>query len=142
MEQGLRRDLTRTVLAVLIIGGLIAASFWILRPFLAATVWSAMIVVTTWPVLRTLQSRLWGKRWLATTVMTLALLLVFVIPFSAAIGTIVVNTDTIVAWANRLSDVKLPPPPTRERKNLRKLSSPTRSASRAGSSRRSAASAW
>ena len=111
MEQGLRRDLTRTVLAVLIIGGLIAASFWILRPFLAATVWSAMIVVTTWPVLRTLQSRLWGKRWLATTVMTLALLLVFVIPFSAAIGTIVVNTDTIVAWANRLSDVKLPPPP-------------------------------
>jgi predicted PurR-regulated permease PerM len=111
MEQDLRRDLTRTVLAILIIGGLIVASFWILRPFLAATIWSAMIVVTTWPILRTLQSRLWGKRWLATTVMTAALLLVFVIPFSAAIGTIVANTDTIVGWANRLSGVKLPPPP-------------------------------
>ena len=48
MEQELRRDLTRTVLAVLIIGGLIAASLWILRPFLWATIWSAMIVVTTW----------------------------------------------------------------------------------------------
>ena len=48
MEQDLRRDLTRNVLAILIIGGLIVASFWILRPFLAATIWSAMIVVTTW----------------------------------------------------------------------------------------------
>ena len=111
MEQDLRRDLTRTVLAVLIIGGLIAASLWILRPFLAATIWSTMIVVTTWPILRTLQSRLWGKRWLATTVMTLALLLVFVIPLSAAIGTIVANAGEIAGWAQRLSDVKLPPPP-------------------------------
>jgi len=111
MEQDLRRDLTRTVFAILIIGGLIAASLWILRPFLAATIWSTMIVVTTWPILRTLQSRLWGKRWLAATVMTVALLLVFVIPLSAAIGTIVANAGEIVDWANRVSDVKLPPPP-------------------------------
>jgi predicted PurR-regulated permease PerM len=111
MEQDLRRDLTRTVLAILIIGGLIAASIWILRPFLAATIWSTMIVVTTWPILRTLQSRLWGKRWLATTIMTAALLLVFVAPFSAAIGTIVANAGEIVDWTNRFSDVKLPRPP-------------------------------
>jgi predicted PurR-regulated permease PerM len=111
MEQDLRRDLTRTILAILIIGGLIIASVWILRPFLAAIIWSTMVVVTTWPVLRFLQSRLWSKRWLATTIMTVALLLVFVIPFSAAIGTIVANVDTIVNWANRLADVKLPPPP-------------------------------
>ena len=96
MEQHLRRDLTRTVLAILIIGGLIAAALWILRPFLAATIWATMIVVTTWPILRTLQSRLWGKRWLATTIMTAALLLVFVIPLSAAIGTIVANAGEIV----------------------------------------------
>jgi predicted PurR-regulated permease PerM len=111
IEQDLRSDLTRTVLAVLVIGGLIAGSLWILRPFLAATIWSTMIVVTTWPILRALQSRLWGKRWLAATVMTLALLLVFVIPVSAAIGTIVANAGEIVDWANRFSNVKLPPPP-------------------------------
>jgi predicted PurR-regulated permease PerM len=111
MEQDLRRDLTRTVLAVLIIGGLIAASLWIVRPFLAATIWATMIAVTTWPVLRSLQTRLWGKRWLATTVMTAALLLIFVIPLSAAIGTIVANASEIVDWANRFSDVKLPRPP-------------------------------
>jgi predicted PurR-regulated permease PerM len=111
MEPDLRRDLTRTVLAVLIIGGLIAASLWIVRPFLAATIWATMIAVTTWPVLRTLQTRLWGKRWLAATVMTAALLLIFVIPLSAAIGTIVANASEIVDWANRFSDVKLPRPP-------------------------------
>jgi predicted PurR-regulated permease PerM len=111
MEPDLRRDLTRTVFAVLIIGGLIAASVWILRPFLAATIWSTMIVVTTWPILRGLQSRLWGKRWLATTIMTAALLLVFVAPFSAAIGTIVANAGEIVDWTNRFSQVKLPQPP-------------------------------
>ncbi len=111
MEQDLRRDLTRTLFAILIIGGLIAASVWILRPFLAATIWSTMIVVTTWPILRKLQSRLWGKRWLATTIMTVALLLVFVAPFSAAIGTIVANAGEIGDWTNRFSHVKLPPPP-------------------------------
>jgi len=111
MEPDLRRDLTRTVFAILIIGGLIVASLWILRPFLAALVWSTMLVVATWPLLRMLQSRLWGKRWAATTIMTLALLLIFVIPFFAAIGTIVTNAGTIVDWTNRVSDLKLPPPP-------------------------------
>ena len=111
MERDLRHDLTRTVLAILIIGGLIAASIWILRPFLAALVWATMIVVSTWPVLRALEARLWGRRWLAATVMTFALLMVFVAPFSAAIGTIVANAGDIVGWANQFSDVKLPGPP-------------------------------
>ena len=111
MEYSPSRDLTRTILAILTIGGLIAASLWILRPFLAATIWSTMIVVTTWPVLRTLQARLWGKRWIAATIMTLALLLLFVAPLGAAIGTIVVNAGEIVDWANGIANVKLPQPP-------------------------------
>ena len=45
-------DLTRILLAVVAIGGLIAASFWVLRPFLLATVWATMIVVATWPALQ------------------------------------------------------------------------------------------
>jgi len=34
-------DLTRIALAILFIGGLIAASFQVLQPFLAATIWAA-----------------------------------------------------------------------------------------------------
>ena len=45
----IRRDLTRNVLAVSCVAGLIALSVWVLRPFLAAGVWAAMIVVATWP---------------------------------------------------------------------------------------------
>ena len=111
METDLRHDLTRTVLAVLFIFALIAASFWILRPFLAAVIWSTMIVVSTWPIMLGIQHRLWNKRALAVTVMTAALLLVFVAPFSAAIGTIVANADEIAGWVKGLSGVKLPPPP-------------------------------
>jgi predicted PurR-regulated permease PerM len=111
MQTDLRRDLARTVLAVLFIFALIAASFWILRPFLAAIIWSTMIVVSTWPIMLAIQHRLWGKRWLAVTVMTAALMLVFVAPFSAAIGTIVANADEIAGWAKGLSGLKLPPPP-------------------------------
>lgn len=105
------RDLTRTVLAVLAIGLLIGATLWILRPFLPSLVWATMIVVATWPVMTAVQARLWGRRWLATTVMTLALLLVFVIPFSLAVGAIVDSVDDIARWAKTVSTLELPPPP-------------------------------
>jgi predicted PurR-regulated permease PerM len=111
MPPDLKHDLARTVLAVLFIFGLIAASAWILRPFLAAIIWATMIVVSTWSVMLAVQRRLWGKRVLAVAVMTLALLLIFVAPFSAAIGTLVANADEIAGWVKGLADVRLPPPP-------------------------------
>ena len=111
MQPALKHDLARNVLAVLFIFALMAASFWILRPFLAAIIWSSMIVVSTWPILLSIQRRLWGSRMLAVTVMTVALLLVFVVPFSAAIGTIVANADEIAGWVKNLASAKLPPPP-------------------------------
>src|SRR5512134_3121971 len=111
MPPDLKHDLARNVLAVLFIFALMAASFWILRPFLAAIIWSTMIVVSTWPIMLAIQHRLWGMRVIAVMVMTLALLLVFVAPLSAAVGTIVANADEIAGWAKQLAGVKLPPPP-------------------------------
>jgi predicted PurR-regulated permease PerM len=111
MATELTRDLTRIVFAVLAIGGLILASVWILRPFLAPVIWATMIVVSTWPVMLAIQGRLWNRRWLAVTAMTLVLLLVFVAPFSAAIGTIVSHADEIASWAKGLRGVKVPVAP-------------------------------
>jgi len=105
------REIARTTLGVLFIGGLILGSLWILRPFLGATIWATMVVVATWPALMWLQARLWGRRWLATTVMTSTLLLVFVVPLSLAIVTIVTESDRIVGWFRALSSAQLPPPP-------------------------------
>lgn len=104
-------DLTRIVLGVLTIGGLTLASFWVLRPFLLSGIWATMIVVATWPTLRAVQARLWGKRSLAVTVMTLVMLLIIVAPLvTAAIG-IAQRTDDIVAWSKSLTAFVLAGPP-------------------------------
>lgn len=106
-----RRDLARTTLGVLFIGGLIFASFWVMRPFLAPLIWATMIVVATWPLMRRLQNRLWDSRGLAVTAMVLALLLVFVVPLSLAIATIAEHAEDIVAFGKKLRTLDLPPPP-------------------------------
>jgi len=105
------RELTRILLTVLVLGGLIAASFWILRPFLGAIIWATMIVVATWPVMLWAQRRSGGRRWLAVTVMSVILLLVLVVPLSAAIATVVSHVDDVVAWAKNMRGYQLPPPP-------------------------------
>jgi predicted PurR-regulated permease PerM len=104
-------DITRVVLAVLFILVLIGSSLWILLPFLAAIVWAGTIVVATWPLMIWLQVRLWHKRALAVTLMTLLLLCLLVLPLTFAIGTIVANVDQIVLWAKSLAAFKPPPPP-------------------------------
>lgn len=105
------QDITRTIFAVLFIGGLITSSLWILRPFLPALIWATMIVVASWPVLLHVQRWLWGRRWLAVAVMTCLLLLVLVVPLSLAIGTIISNVDIITGWAGALTTLQLPQPP-------------------------------
>jgi predicted PurR-regulated permease PerM len=106
-----QRDLTRTTLAVLFTGGLIFAAFWILQPFLAAMIWATMIVVSTWPLLRRAQRRLWGRRWLAVVAMMLGLLLVFILPLALAIGTIAERADDIAALGKKLVDFQMPHAP-------------------------------
>lgn len=107
----IRHDLTRTILAVLCIGGLIAASFLVVRPFLGALVWATTLVIATWPLMLQLQGALGGRRWLAVTLMTLGLLLVVILPLSAAIGSIVANADRIMALVAAVPDFHVPAAP-------------------------------
>jgi len=104
-------DLTRSALALLFIGILIAASFWILHPFVTALVWATMIVISTWPLMLSVQARLCGRRSLAVTFMTLTLLMVLVVPLWFSIVTIVERSDDIVGWTRSLSTFSVPPPP-------------------------------
>jgi len=105
------RDLPRITLAVLVLGLLIFASLWVLEPFLAAIVWAAMIVVATWPLLLAVQSRLGGRRWLAVAVMTLAILLVLVLPLVIAVTTVAKNSEDIAGWARDTASAGVPSPP-------------------------------
>src|SRR5277367_3622745 len=90
-------NLARTMFAVLFISILIIACFMVLRPFLSALIWATMTVIATWPMFAKLQARLWGKRWMAVSVMILLLLLVLIVPICFAELTILDNTDDIIA---------------------------------------------
>ncbi len=90
----IQRDLTRTFLALLFIGALIGTSLWILKPFFGAAIWAVTIVTATWPLMISIQGRLWGRRSLAVAVMTVVLLCILVVPLWLAIGTIV----SVEAW--------------------------------------------
>ena len=106
-----RTDLARNTLGVLFIAGLILAAFWILRPFIGAAIWATTVVVATWPVLRRLQHRFGGHRLPAVLVMTLALLLLFVLPFTLGIVTLIDYSDEIVSAAKRLATLRMPVAP-------------------------------
>jgi predicted PurR-regulated permease PerM len=102
------RDLARVTFGVLVIGLLLGASLWILRPFLGPTIWATMVVVATWPLMLRVQGLLWNRRALAVAAMTLLLLLLFVAPLVLAIVTIVGNADRLVEWAKLATTYTLP----------------------------------
>lgn len=107
----IRRDLTRTTLAIFCIVGLIALSLWVLRPFLAATVWATMIVVATWPLFIALEKKLGNRRLPAVLGMTLAMLFLLVAPFWLAIDTLSEHADQLAAMGKNLADTGLPAAP-------------------------------
>jgi predicted PurR-regulated permease PerM len=110
-ESSVARDLTRTTLGVLFVVLLAVASLWVMRPFLLPLVWAATIVIATWPVLTLLQRRLWGRRWLAASIMVALLLLVFLVPASLAVAVVIANADQIGNLVSKLGSIELPMPP-------------------------------
>lgn len=107
----IHRDLTRSTLAIICILGLIGLSLWVLMPFLAATVWAAMIVVASWPLLKSLEARFGNRRAPAVAVMTVGMLLLLVLPLWLAIDTIFEHLDQLTAAGKSLASDGLPLPP-------------------------------
>jgi predicted PurR-regulated permease PerM len=104
------RDIPRITRTVPFIGLLIVASLWVLWPFIAATIWAPTVVVATWPMMLALQARLGGRRWLAVTAMTGAMLLL-VVPLVLAVSTIIDYADDIGEWAKATVAAGVPSPP-------------------------------
>ena len=104
-------DLTRTVLAVLFLGSLLAASFWILRPFLGPLTWAVLLVVATWPALGFFQRVTGGRRGVAVAVLLSLVLLVFVVPLTLILWVLVDNAPAIAAWVKSLPDLVTETPP-------------------------------
>ncbi|GKX54555.1 hypothetical protein SOASR030_06670 [Leminorella grimontii] len=93
-----RLDLARLMFGVLFITILIVASLWVIRPFVLGFAWAGMVVIATWPLLLRVQKLTGGKRSPAVVIMTLLLVLLFVLPFSLVINSIVDNSGQLVSW--------------------------------------------
>jgi len=104
-------DVTHVVLVVLFISLLIAATFWVLSPFLTSILWATIVVVAIWPLLLRLQTSLGGSRGRAVTIMTLAILVVVFVPVALAVSTIVSNAENVTTGIRSLETIALPAPP-------------------------------
>jgi len=105
------QDIGRVTLNVLFIGGLLAASFWIMKPFLPAILWATTLVLATWPLMRWVQRRTGGRRSVAVVIMTLAILLVLILPVWVAISTVATNIDAIRDLIHTALTMRIPGPP-------------------------------
>jgi len=101
-------DLPRITMAVVALAVLILGTAWVMRPFLLALVWAAMIAVSTWPILLWVQRRFGGRRGPAVAVMVVVLLLFLVVPIYLAISTIVENSDRVADLVKGGMDRPLP----------------------------------
>lgn len=103
--------LARTTLALLLLALLIGGSFWVMRFFLGAMIWAAMIAVATWPILLKVQSLFRGSRTLAVVVMTTMLLLLLILPLSLFVATVYERSGEIATGIRSLSSLTVIPPP-------------------------------
>ena len=106
-----RGELARTVLSVIFIGGLIASSLWVMRPFLGALIWATMIVIATWPLLMGLQRVFGGHRGPAVALLTTVLLALLVLPLALLTQAALAHVGDAKELADRLSHAHVPPPP-------------------------------
>ncbi len=111
MAQPSSGEVIRIALLIVVLGCLIAGSFWTLLPFLGELIWATTIVVATWPLLLRLQRSMGGRRWLATTIMSVVILIVVIAPIfyavHAVLDAITHGTDVVREF---LSDGLGPPP--------------------------------
>jgi predicted PurR-regulated permease PerM len=104
-------DIARILLVITILAGLTVGSLYVLRPFIPGLIWATTIVVATWPLMIGVQRRVGNRRWIATTVMLIGLLIVIVVPLYEAISTLALHGGEIMAAIKSLPTYALPPPP-------------------------------
>lgn len=96
-------------LAVMFI--MVAGCFLVLRPFLAAMMFAAVVCVSTWPLYLWLLRRMKGRQNMAALAMTLLLALVVILPLSLAAYSLTDNVTAFYDQIKQLVDVGYMAPP-------------------------------
>jgi len=107
MDQRPGRNTTRAAAVILLTLGCL----YVLRPFLAAILFAAAVVISSWPLYLRLRQRMRGRRTLAALTMTLTLTLLVVIPLALVAYNLADNAAAAFEELRRLSAGNLQPPP-------------------------------
>ena len=92
--------------AVLLLGVLA-----VLRPFITAIIWAAIIVVATWPIMLRVERLFGGRRGLAVAAISTGLCVVVVAPVALLIGTLVTQLPELRDLGARVLAGPWPAPP-------------------------------
>jgi predicted PurR-regulated permease PerM len=76
-RQTVEQSIGVAILAVIVIG-----AFLVLRPFLSAIVWGAVLAYSTWPLFERLKTRLGGREAVAAALMILAITCLLLVPIA------------------------------------------------------------
>jgi len=93
------------------LGLLIAGCFFVLKPFMTALLWAAILCTTAWPLYQRLVVRMRGHAALSALVMVVLIAIALLAPFIVVGATIADNADQVAAWGRRVIDAGPPEPP-------------------------------
>ena len=83
----------------------------VLRPFVSALLWAVVLCISSWPVYHRLLGWLGNRRTLAAGLMTLAMILILLMPFIIVAVTLADNVKELNAAVHTWIDAGPPAPP-------------------------------
>src|SRR5687767_10284594 len=104
--------LVERVLGIVALGLLAVACLLVVRPFLSALMFAAILCFSTWPVYAWLERNTKGRRTLAAALMTGLVVLVLIVPFAVVVATLADNVTNLAGMVRSVLDNGLPAPPS------------------------------
>jgi predicted PurR-regulated permease PerM len=95
------------IIVLLLLGGCLL----VLRPFVSALLWAVVLCISSWPVHRRLLGWLGNRRTLAAALMTLAMILIVLLPFLVVTLTLADNVKELTGAVRNWIDSGPPAPP-------------------------------
>src|SRR5277367_6547573 len=95
------------IVVLLLLGGCLL----VLRPFVSALLWAVVLCVSSWPVYQRLLGWLGNRRTLAAATMTLAMILIVLLPFFIVAMTLADNIKELTGAVRNWIDAGPPAPP-------------------------------
>src|SRR5262245_23478346 len=90
---------------------LAAGCLFVMRPFVSALLWAAVLTFSTWPLYRRLLALVGNRRTLAATIISLAMILVILIPFIVVGLTLADHVSSLTTAVRKWIDAGPPAPP-------------------------------